>query len=167
MAYYKDVREYLAALEGADLLVRVDRKINKDTELNPLVRLQFRGLPESDRKAFLFTNVTDVSGRQFSIPVVVGCLAASRRIYGMGLQCDPSKIAQQWAKARGEPIEPVFVDSIRPVWAWKSSQYRSLRPVSTPVPLLPVVNGSQKTRRPESEISALTVVWSNPASGLE
>ena len=110
MAYYKDIREYLAALEGADLLVRVDRKINKDTELNPLVRLQFRGLPERDRKAFLFTNVTDVYGRQFSIPVVVGCLAASRRIYGMGLQCDPAKIAQQWAKARGEPIEPVFVD---------------------------------------------------------
>jgi UbiD family decarboxylase len=110
MSYFKDVREHLAALDAAGLLVRVDRKINKDTELNPLVRLQFRGLPESDRKAFLFTNVTDVSGRQFSIPVVVGCLAASRRIYGMGLQCDPAKIAQQWAKARGEPIEPVFGD---------------------------------------------------------
>jgi 3-octaprenyl-4-hydroxybenzoate carboxy-lyase len=111
MGYYKDVREHLAALEAAGLLVRVDREINKDTELNPLVRLQFRGLPEGDRKAFLFTNVTDVCGRQFSIPVVVGCLAASRRIYGMGLQCDPAEIAQQWAKARGKPIEPVVVES--------------------------------------------------------
>jgi 3-polyprenyl-4-hydroxybenzoate decarboxylase len=46
MAYFKDVREHLAALETAGLLVRVDRRINKDTELNPLVRLQFRGLPE-------------------------------------------------------------------------------------------------------------------------
>ena len=107
MAYYKDMREYLDALEGADLLVRVDRKINKDTELNPLVRLQFRGLPESHRKAFLFTNVTDLSGRNFSIPVVVGCLAASRQIYGMGLQCDPNRISQEWTKARENPIEPV------------------------------------------------------------
>jgi UbiD family decarboxylase len=111
MSYFKDVREHLAALDAAGLLVRVDRKINKDTELNPLVRLQFRGLPENDRKAFLFTNVTDVSGRQFSIPVVVGCLAASRRIYGTGLQCDPDKIAQQWTRARENPIEPVAVSS--------------------------------------------------------
>jgi len=109
MAYYKDVREHLAALETAGLLVRVDRRINKDTELHPLVRLQFRGLPEAERKAFVFTNVTDVLGRQFSIPVVVGCLAASRRIYGMGLQCDPEKISEKWANAREKPIEPVLV----------------------------------------------------------
>jgi len=37
MAYFKDVREHLTALDAAGLLVRVDRKINKDTELNPLV----------------------------------------------------------------------------------------------------------------------------------
>ena len=34
--------------------------INKDTELHPLVRWQFLGgIPEDDRRAFLFTNVTD------------------------------------------------------------------------------------------------------------
>jgi UbiD family decarboxylase len=109
VAYFKDVREHLAALDEAGLLVRVERAINKDTELNPLVRLQFRGLPEADRKAFLFTNVTDLSGRKFSIPVVVACLAGSRRIYGVGLQCDPAKITERWAKARENPIEPVLV----------------------------------------------------------
>jgi len=43
--------------------LRVNQEINKDTELHPLVRLQFRGLPESERKAFLFTKVMDVSGK--------------------------------------------------------------------------------------------------------
>jgi len=51
MAYYKDIRDLIAALEQANLLVRVNQEINKDTELHPLVRLQFRGLPESERKA--------------------------------------------------------------------------------------------------------------------
>jgi 4-hydroxy-3-polyprenylbenzoate decarboxylase len=103
------MREHLAALEQAGLLVRVNRPINKDTELNPLVRLQFRGLPEAERKAFLFEHVTDLAGRRFSIPVVVACLAGSRRIYGAGLQCDPAKIAERWTKARENPIEPKLV----------------------------------------------------------
>jgi UbiD family decarboxylase len=111
MAYYKDIRDLIAALEQANLLVRVNQEINKDTELHPLVRLQFRGLPESERKAFLFTKVTDVSGRRYDIPVVVACLAGSRQIYGLGLQCDPDKISQRWTEARNNPIEPVFVQA--------------------------------------------------------
>ena len=49
-------------LDKAGKLVRVTIPVNKDTELHPLVRLQFRGLPESQRKAFLFENVTDSCG---------------------------------------------------------------------------------------------------------
>ena len=111
MAYYKDIRELIAALAKSNLLLRIDREINKDTELHPLVRLQFRGLPEADRKAFFFTKVTDVSGRRYDIPVVVACLAGSRQIYGVGLQCDPDKISQRWTHARNHPIEPVFVEN--------------------------------------------------------
>jgi 4-hydroxy-3-polyprenylbenzoate decarboxylase len=99
-----NIRELIAALAKSNLLLRVDREINKDTELHPLVRLQFRGLPEADRKAFLFTKVTDVSGRCYDIPVVVACLAGSRQIYGVGLQCDPDKISQRWTHARNHPI---------------------------------------------------------------
>ena len=54
MGYYKDLREQIQALEAKDKLVRIKRVINKDTELMPLVRLQFRGLAENERKAFLF-----------------------------------------------------------------------------------------------------------------
>ena len=37
-----DFQEHLARLEAAGLLLRVDRAINKDTELHPLVRWQFQ-----------------------------------------------------------------------------------------------------------------------------
>ena len=51
----RDFQEHLADLEKRGLLIRVDRPINKDTELQPLVRWQFvGGLPEEQRRAFLF-----------------------------------------------------------------------------------------------------------------
>lgn len=40
---YRDLHEHLAELDKLGLLVTVDRPINKDTELHPLVRWQFRG----------------------------------------------------------------------------------------------------------------------------
>ena len=79
--YYRDVREHLKALEERGKLVRIKREINKDTELMPLVRWQFRGLAESQRQAFLFENVVDVTGKCYDIPVVVGAFGASRAVY--------------------------------------------------------------------------------------
>ena len=110
-AYYLDLREQLKALERAKLLVRIDEAINKDTELMPLVRWQFRGLPEEERRAFLFTHVTDVKGRKYDIPVAVGCLAASREIYACGLQCRPEEIVQRWTRAEANPIPPAILES--------------------------------------------------------
>ena len=73
-----DFQEHLADLEAEGLLVRIDRPINKDTELHPLVRWQFvGGLPESARRAFLFTNVVGSDGTRYDIPVAVGALAAA------------------------------------------------------------------------------------------
>src|SRR5258708_19595895 len=105
---YADLHEHLKTLEAAGLLVRVDRPINKDTEMHPLVRWQFRGgIEERDRKAFLFTNVTDSKGRKYDIPVVVGALAASREIYRLGMRCDLEKINETWTKALPNPINPL------------------------------------------------------------
>jgi 3-polyprenyl-4-hydroxybenzoate decarboxylase len=56
MAYYKDLREHIQVWEKNNKLVRIRREINKDTELMPLVRWQFRGLPTEERRAFLFEN---------------------------------------------------------------------------------------------------------------
>ena len=90
--------------------MKIDELINKDTELMPLVRWQFRGLSEEERRAFMFTNVTDAKGRKYDIPVVVGTLAASRQIYGFGLQCKPEEIVDRWNKAQSNPIPPKIVD---------------------------------------------------------
>src|SRR5579863_5111665 len=66
-----DFQEHLANLEAAGLLVRIDREVNKDTELHPLVRWQFQGgLDEAQRRAFLFTNVVGADGHRFDMPVV-------------------------------------------------------------------------------------------------
>ena len=108
--YYRDVREHLRALEERGKLVRVKREINKDTELMPLVRWQFRGgVPEEDRKAFLFTNITDSKGRKYDIPVLVCGIAGNRAIYSVGMQCPIDGIPDKWTKAMAKPIPPRIV----------------------------------------------------------
>src|SRR6266404_9494962 len=95
-----DFQTHLAQLESNGLLVRVDRPINKDTELHPLVRCQFLGgVPEDERRAFLFTNVIDSQGRRYDIPVVVGALAASPKIYSVGMGCAVEDIVDGWTLA--------------------------------------------------------------------
>jgi 4-hydroxy-3-polyprenylbenzoate decarboxylase len=108
-SYWPTLGEYVEALDKAGKLTRVTTPINKDTELHPLVRLQFRGLPESQRKAFLFENVVDSRGRKFDIPVLVGALAGSAEIYALGMGCDLSEIETVWRKALASPIAPVEV----------------------------------------------------------
>src|ERR1700693_5689537 len=109
-----DFQKHLAALEAAGLLVRIDRPINKDTELHPLVRWQFQGgLPENERRAFLFTNVMDSHGRRYDIPVAVGALAASPAIYAIGMGCPVGDIGAAWMRAIANPIAPVAVASPR------------------------------------------------------
>src|SRR5713226_1597850 len=104
---YADLHEHLEALRKAGLLITVERPINKDTEMHPLVRWQFRGgIEERDRKAFLFTNVTDSKGRKYDIPVVVGALAASREIYRIGIGCPFEEIDERWVRATQNPIPP-------------------------------------------------------------
>jgi UbiD family decarboxylase len=107
--YYRDFREQLAALEERGKLVRIKRAINKDTELMPLVRWQFRGLDERERKAFMFENVVDSKGKRYAMPVTVGTLAATSEIYAIGLMCGPEEIHERWAQAQLNPIEPIEV----------------------------------------------------------
>src|SRR4029078_13120606 len=79
-----DFQQHLAALEAAGLVTRIDRTIDKDPELHPLVRWQFvGGMPEDKRRAFLFTNVIDGSGKKYDMPVVVGALSANPQIYAI------------------------------------------------------------------------------------
>jgi UbiD family decarboxylase len=107
-----DFQQHLANLEAHGLLTRIDRPINKDTELHPLVRWQFQGgLPEEQRRAFLFTNVVDSNGRRYDIPVAVGALAASAQIYAHGMGRPVEEIERAWTNAVANPIAPIVVNS--------------------------------------------------------
>jgi len=109
---YPDLHDHLKALDEAGLLVTVDREINKDTEMHPLVRWQFRGgIEEKDRKAFLFTNVVDSKGKKFDMPVAVGVLAANRQIYALGMGCAVEDVEKRWRDAIANPIPPREIPS--------------------------------------------------------
>ena len=104
-----DFQEHLQRLEAEGLLSRIDRAIDKDSELHPLVRWQFQGgLSEDARRAFLFTNVVDSQGRRYDVPVAVGALAASARIYAVGMGRPVEEIGDAWMRAIANPIAPVI-----------------------------------------------------------
>jgi UbiD family decarboxylase len=108
---YPDLHEHLETLKDRGLLLTVDRPIDKDSELHPLVRWQFvGGLAEADRKAFLFTNITDGRGRRYEIPVVVGAIAANPEIYSVGMGAPIAEIEAKWQRALAQPIAPRLVD---------------------------------------------------------
>src|SRR6185295_18592011 len=106
-----DLQSHIADLEAKGLLVRIDHPVNKDTELHPLVRLQFiGGIPEAERRAFLFTNVVDATGRRYDMSVVVG---ASAEVYSLGMRRAVEDIGDAWIKAIASPIAPVMTNAAR------------------------------------------------------
>jgi 4-hydroxy-3-polyprenylbenzoate decarboxylase len=107
---YPDLHDHLAALEAAGLLLTIDRAIDKDAEMHPLVRWQYvGGIEQEERRAFLFNNVTDGRGRKFKFPVVVGALAANPAVYLTGMGCKAEDVDQHWAEATARPIPPRVV----------------------------------------------------------
>ena len=107
---YADLHEHVLALARAGLLFVVDEPINKDTEMHPLVRWQYRGgIPEAERKAFLFTQPTDSKGRRFDIAVLVAGLAANREVYRIGFGKPLDDIGRTWVEAIANPIAPRVV----------------------------------------------------------
>src|SRR5258708_33008426 len=110
---YADLHEHLDRLERAGLLYRIDAPVNKDTEMHPLVRWQFRGgIAEKDRKAFLFTHIVDSKGRRYDIPVVVGAFATNPEVYRIGMNVETLEaIGPAWERAIAHPIAPRVVET--------------------------------------------------------
>jgi UbiD family decarboxylase len=107
---YRDLHEHVLALARAGLLVVVDEPINKDTQMHPLVRWQYRGgIAEAERKAFLFTKPTDGKGANYDIAVLVAGLAANPEVYRIGFGRPLDEIGAAWVKALAEPIAPRLV----------------------------------------------------------
>jgi len=109
---YADLHDHVERLDQAGLLYRIDAPVNKDTEMHPLVRWQFRGgIPERDRKAFLFNNVVDSKGRHYDIPVLIGAYAANRDIYRIGMNVERLEdIGPVWEHAIANPIPPRLIE---------------------------------------------------------
>lgn len=107
---YRDLRDYIDELDRRRLLQVIEQPVCKDTELMPLVRLQFRGLPEAERKAFWFRKPTDARRQHFDASVLVGALGSSRAIYAAALGVVPDGIAGAWARAHGQHIAPRVVE---------------------------------------------------------
>ena len=109
---YPDLHDHLEELRRRGLLQVIDRPIDKDSELHPLVRWQFvGGMHEAQRKAFLFTHVVNAQGRRYTMPVVVGAMAANREIYSVGMGSAVDAIAAKWSHALAHPIAPRRVET--------------------------------------------------------
>ncbi len=108
---YPDLHEHVLALAREGLLEVIDQPINKDTEMHPLVRWQYRGgIPEAERKAFLFTQPTDSKGQRFDISVLVAGLAANPGVYRVGFGKPLEDIGTAWVNAIANPIPPRVVE---------------------------------------------------------
>lgn len=108
--YHEDLRAFIQDLEGRGKLYRWKRSVNKDTELMPLMRLQYRGLSDEARRAFLYENVTDAKGNRFDMKVLTGMYGSSRPIIARGMGCeDAGEIYEKWHAAVRKPVEPVTV----------------------------------------------------------
>src|SRR5712671_4161048 len=143
---YPDLHEHVLALWRANLLVVVDEPINKDTEMHPLVRWQFRGgIPEPDRKAFLFTQPTDSKGRRYDAAVLVAGLAANREVYRIGF---------------GQPL-----DRIGPARASTACRCRSRLPAGTTRPICRPATTSPRIPTAASRMSATTAASSRRRGG--
>ena len=109
--YYADLRAFIAELERRGKLHRWQRPVDKDAELMPLMRLQYRGLSDEARQAFLYEQVTDAKGQRYEMKVITGVYGASREILALGMGCeDPVEIYEKWRRALARPVEPVTVE---------------------------------------------------------
>jgi UbiD family decarboxylase len=98
---YRDIRDYLAALEEKGKLRRIQKSVDRAWELSCLARWMYQALPEGERFGLLFEQV-----QGFDIPVMTGILGASRQVYAIALETEPDQINEKWIQALLQPMPP-------------------------------------------------------------
>ena len=98
---YRDMRDYLAALEQHDLLRRVTREVDRSWEIACLAKWMYQALPVERRFGLFCQNVTGST-----IPVVTAALGASPRSVALALQCEVDEINDKVVAALRNPIKP-------------------------------------------------------------
>src|SRR4051812_1671273 len=108
---YADLREFIAELERRGKLKRWRRPLNKDREITPLMRLQYRGIEDDARQAFLFEQVVDSKGKRYDMSILMGAFGGSRSILALGMGCEnPRDIYERWHHAVANPIPATMVE---------------------------------------------------------
>jgi UbiD family decarboxylase len=111
LGYFTDFREYLEALDQRGWLRHISQPVDKDRELHPLVRWQYRGVDEQTRFGFLFESVTDRGGRKLTGRVASSVIAAHRNMYALALGCPLDKVHERWRQGLREPMATKTVAS--------------------------------------------------------
>lgn len=106
MGYYRDFREYLKRLEQTGKLRSISEPIDKDREMHPLVRWQYRGLEESERFGFLFEHVVDRKGKSYQGQVATSVVTPNREVYALAMGCPLSEVHDRWTHAMSHPVAP-------------------------------------------------------------
>src|ERR1044071_5052146 len=102
---YRDLREYLKVLESMGLLCHVKAEVDKDWEISAVTRQTFRTIQQERRPALMFDRI-----KGYDIPLVVGILGGSRRIYAAALGTDVNGVWDVWQGGKN-PIPPRVVAS--------------------------------------------------------
>lgn len=103
---YRDLREYLAALEHRGLLCHVEAEVDKDWEIVAVCRRVFQRIPQERRPALMFDRI-----KGFDIPLVVGILGGSRAIYAAALETGPEGTLEKWERGQKNPVKPRPVEN--------------------------------------------------------
>src|SRR3989441_8126883 len=101
---YKDLREYLAALEKHGKLHHVKKEVDPSWEVAAFTRRVFQRIPRERRPALMYERI-----KGFQMPLVAGVLGASPEVYALALETTVDQIADKWSKAQTNPIPPVRV----------------------------------------------------------
>ncbi|MBI2873741.1 MAG: UbiD family decarboxylase [Firmicutes bacterium] len=125
---YRDLGQYMEALDRAGLLHRVAAEVDKDWEISAVSRRVFQRIPSSRRPAILFEQV-----KGFEIPVLVGALGASRRIYALALETSVEGIGRKWEEGIARAVPPVLVDTGRCKEVILGEQALDVRDLPNPV----------------------------------
>jgi len=97
---YRDLREYLAALENKGLLCHVEAEVDKDWEISAVCRRTFQRIPERNRPALMFERI-----KGHDIPLVVGILGGSRQIYATALETEVGNVLEKWESGAKNPLK--------------------------------------------------------------
>ena len=104
---YESFQHYVEVLEKNGCIKWIDAEVDKDWEITSVARNYFRRVGSDQRCALGFRNV-----KGYDIPVVLGAIGASRKVYGLAIETEPDfdKVKATWDRALSNPIDPVVVD---------------------------------------------------------